>query len=108
MKRERVACGAPKPLHMSCDVLIFVEEAADAVASLYLAQFGRRAVGEWPCGSCLSQAAVWTVIVVVALELAEHGCGVPLVDDQKTVEEFAADGADKALGDRVRPRRAHR
>ena len=27
-------CGCPKPLHMSCDVLIFVEEAADAVVSL--------------------------------------------------------------------------
>jgi hypothetical protein len=27
-----------------------------------------------------------------------------LVDDQKTVEEFAADGADEALGDRVRSR----
>jgi len=30
-------CGCPKPLHRSCDVLIFVEEAADAVASLDLA-----------------------------------------------------------------------
>jgi hypothetical protein len=26
---------------------------------------------------------------------------VRLVDDQKTVEEFAADGADEAFGDRV-------
>ena len=33
---------------------------------------------------------------------------MPLVDDQKTVEEFAADGADEAFGDRVRPRCAHR
>jgi hypothetical protein len=48
---------------------------------------------------------VWTVIVVVALELAEHGCGVLSVDDQKTVEEFAADGADEAFGDRVGQRR---
>jgi len=39
----------------------------------------------------------------VLLELAQHGCGVPLVDDQETVEEFAADGADEAFGDRVRP-----
>jgi hypothetical protein len=29
-------------------VLIFVEEAADAVVSLDLAYLGRRAVGEWP------------------------------------------------------------
>src|SRR5690242_24616 len=27
----RPTCGCPKPLHMSCDVLISVEEAADAV-----------------------------------------------------------------------------
>ena len=31
------ACGCPKPLHKSCDVLIFVEEAADVVVSLDLA-----------------------------------------------------------------------
>jgi hypothetical protein len=35
-------------MHMSCDVLIFVEEAADAVASLDLADPGRCTVGEWP------------------------------------------------------------
>jgi hypothetical protein len=33
---------------------------------------------------------------------------VPLVDEEKTVEEFAADGADEAFGDRVRTRRTHR
>jgi hypothetical protein len=31
-----------------------------------------------------------------------------LVDDQKTVEEFAADGADEAFGDGVRSGCAHR
>jgi hypothetical protein len=44
----------------------------------------------------------------VAFELVQHGSGVSLVDDQDPVEEFAADGADEAFGDRVRPRRAHR
>jgi putative transposase len=39
----------------------------------------RRAVGKWPCGSCLPQAAVRTVIVVMACELAEHGSSVLLV-----------------------------
>ena len=29
-------------------------------------------------------------MIVVALELAQHGCGVALVDDQDAVEEFAA------------------
>jgi hypothetical protein len=46
--------------------------------------------------------------VVVALELAEYGCGVSLVDDQETVEEFAAEGADEAFGDGVGPRSSHR
>jgi hypothetical protein len=32
---------------MSCDVLIFVEEATDAVASVDLADPGRRAAREW-------------------------------------------------------------
>ena len=44
-----------------------------------------------------AQAAVWTVIVVVTLELVQYGCGVPLVDDQKTVQQLAADGADEAF-----------
>ena len=57
-------------LHMSCDLLIFVEEAADTVVSSDLADLGRRAVGEWSRGSSLPQAAVRMVIVVVALELA--------------------------------------
>ena len=30
-----------------------------------------------------------------------------LVDDQEAVEEFAAEGADEAFGDRVRPRCPH-
>ena len=39
---------------------------------------------------------------------AQDPCGMALVDDQDAVEEFAADGADEAFGDRVRPRRSHR
>jgi len=41
----------------------------------------------------------------VACEFAQHGCSVPLVDDQEMVEELTADGADKAFGDRIIPRR---
>jgi hypothetical protein len=43
-------------------------------------------------------------VVVMAFVLAQHGCGVPLVDDQEAVEEFAADVADETFGDRVGPR----
>ena len=46
--RDLVNLWVPETLHMSCDVLIFVEEAAEAVVSLDLADLGRRAVGEWP------------------------------------------------------------
>ena len=38
-QRDRVSC--PKPMSTSCDLLIFVEEAADAVMSLDLAEVGR-------------------------------------------------------------------
>jgi len=39
---------------------------------------------------------------------AEHVLQVPMVHDQEPVEALAASGADEALGDRVRLRRAHR
>jgi hypothetical protein len=45
-QRPGLPCGGPKPAHMSCDVLIFVEESTDAVL-LDLADPGRRAAGEW-------------------------------------------------------------
>ena len=83
-----------------------MEEAAEAVVSLDLTDLGRCAVGELSCGGCLPQAAVWAVIIVMALELAHHGSGMALVDDQKTVEEFAAVGVDEAFRDGVCPRRA--
>jgi hypothetical protein len=44
------------------------------------------------------------VTVVMMLVLRKHGCGVPLVDDQDAVEEFAAEAADEAFGNCVGPR----
>jgi hypothetical protein len=52
------------------------------------------------------RGSVRPMMIVVAVELAKHGCGVSLVDDQKTVEEFAADGADEAFRDGVAAARA--
>jgi hypothetical protein len=40
----------------------------------------------------------------MVLVLVQDGHGVPLVDDQDAVEEFATHAADEALGDRVGPR----
>src|SRR4051812_1411341 len=85
------SCGCPKPAHISCDLLILVEEATDAVASVNFVDPGRRVAGERSQGSSLTQAAMRSVIVVVALEVAQHGCSVPSVDDQKAVEQFTAD-----------------
>ena len=56
----------------------------------------------------MAERAVWPVVVVVLGVLGQHGCGVPLSEDQGAVEEFAADAADEAFGDRVGPRRPHR
>jgi hypothetical protein len=70
----REDCGltpvGAETLRTSCGLLIFVEEAAEAVVSLDLVDLGRRAVGECPCGGCLAQAAVRAMMIVVALELA--------------------------------------
>ena len=41
----RTTLWVPETLHMSCDVLIFVEEAADAVASVDLAARSARGGG---------------------------------------------------------------
>jgi hypothetical protein len=54
------------------------------------------------------QGAVRTVCVVVIDELAEHVLEVATVQDDEPVEAFSADGADEALGDRIRLWRAHR
>jgi hypothetical protein len=48
------------------------------------------------------------IVVMLLLELAKHGGGVPLIDDQEAVEEFAAQGADEAFGDGVGPRSSYR
>ena len=47
VRRYARDCGCPKPAHMSCDVLIIVEESTDAVVSVDLADPGRGAAGEW-------------------------------------------------------------
>ena len=59
-------------------------------------------------GSGLAECAVRPVVVVMVLVLAKHGCGVPQVDDEDPVEEFASDAADEAFGDRVGSRCPHR
>ena len=98
----------PETGRASCDLLIFVQQSAEAVAPADVVGLGSRWVGEWSQGSGLAQSAVWPVIVVVEFVLAKCRGGVALVDDEDAVEEFAADGADEAFGDGVGPRCPHR
>ena len=56
----------------------------------------------------MAECAVRPVVVVMVLVLAKHGCGVPQVNDEDPVEEFASDAADEAFGDRVGSRCPHR
>ena len=48
-----------------------------------------------PRGEACPEAAVRTMIIVVTLEVAQHGSGVAFVVDQEPVEEFAADRPTK-------------
>jgi hypothetical protein len=43
-----------------------------------------------------------------SITVTQHRCRVPLVGDEDAVEEFATDGADEALSDRVGPRCPYR
>jgi len=63
------------------------------------AGFGGRLRGKGPQQRDLAAQPILLVRV-----LAEDGGGMPLVDDEDSVEELAADGADEPFGDRVGPR----
>jgi hypothetical protein len=98
----------PESRRTSCNLLILVDEAAEAIASLDLVDLGWCAAGERSRGSSLPQVAVRPMVVVVAFELSWHCYGMTSINDQETIEQFAADRPDEALGDRIRPWCAHR
>src|SRR3954447_26777699 len=64
-----IGLWVPESRRTSCDLLILVDESAEAVVSLDLVDLGCCATGEWSCGSGLAQGAVRPVTVVVAFEL---------------------------------------
>jgi Helix-hairpin-helix containing domain/AAA domain len=85
----------------SCDLPVLVYEAAEAVSS----QRSERRFGRWGSGACgrlLMQRSVGAMSVVVLDVLLQHQCEVAWSGDQHVVEACAAQGADKALGDRGR------
>jgi len=61
--------------------------------------------GAMVIGDMLRDALVWSGRVVVRLILHEDRVQVCRAEDQDPVEEFAAQGADEALADRVHARR---
>ena len=87
----------------SCDLGVFVEEAAEPVSS------DDRDVGVDGLGQCLEwaglvQGPVWTMGVEVGLVLGEDRAQVAFVHDEDPVEEFAAYAAHPPFHDRVHPR----
>ena len=54
------------------------------------------------------ERAVRPVAFVVLHEDAQHALELPPVDDEEPIETLGPDGADEALGDRIRPRRSNR
>jgi hypothetical protein len=98
------ACGCQKPCEQLRDLRVFVDQAAEPVV-LQDAEVGVRGVlrerSHW---CCLAQCPVRTVGVEVVLVLLQDSPGMHCVDDQKSVQQLAADTADEPLRDRVRPR----
>jgi hypothetical protein len=66
----------PETLRTLCDVLILVDQSAEPVVSLDVVDRGWGVAGEGSQGSGLAEGVVRPMSVVVALELAEYGCGV--------------------------------
>ena len=88
---------------MSCDLHILVYQAAESISSQRPdCSSGRR--GSGACGRLLMQRPVRAMSVVVLDVLLQHDRQVAWSGDQQVVEAFAAQRADEALGDRVRPR----
>ena len=80
----------PETPHTSRDLLILVKQSTEPVPPLDSVRLAGRVLGEWSKGSGLAERAVWPVAVVVLGVLGQHGCGMPLADDQDAIEEFAA------------------
>jgi len=88
----------------SCDLGIFVYQPTKSVATSEVLVGLWRGRGEGPEWRCLAQCAVGPTVVEVHQVLGHHTLEVTTVDDQHSVQQFAADSADPSFDDRVRPR----
>jgi hypothetical protein len=86
-----------------------VDESSEAVSAVYVRRIaGRSRDRAWKRGWALIERPVRAVMVVVVEVLPYHAFEVASVDDQESIEAFAAKCADETLGDRVRLRRPRR
>jgi hypothetical protein len=92
--------GAENPV-TTCDLHVFVFEAAESVSSQRL-DCCCGAWGSGACGRVLMQRALGTVGVVVLDVLVQHRSEVAGSGEQEMVEAYPAQGADEAFRDRVR------
>ena len=87
----------------SCDLHVLVQKATETVASQRTNSRGGGR-GSAAGGRLLIERSVGAVRVVVLDVLPKHCREVARSTDQEVVEAFAAQGADEAFGDGVRPR----
>ena len=94
----------------SCGEAVFVDDSAETVATLDASRIGRITpnTGVLRSGGASFKRAMRPVALVVVDVDPEHMLEVAPVHDQQPVQALGADGADEALGDRVRLRRSHR
>jgi hypothetical protein len=92
---------------ISCDLGIFVDQPAEPIATSEAKAGLDRRRRQWSKWCCVLQGAVGTVLVEMRRVLGQYVFEVVPVEDQYSVEQLAADGADPAFGDRVRSRRLH-
>src|SRR6266542_6803550 len=103
-------CGVRKP-DRSRGQAVFVDQPAEPIASLhtllavYVGEVERRTI---LLRRCEAERAMRAVGVVVVDESVERPFQLAPARDQEPVEALGTDGADEALGDGVRLRRAKR
>jgi hypothetical protein len=92
----------------SSDLGIFVDQSAKPiVASEAKAGLGRRR-RQWLEWCCVPQGAVGAVLVEMRRVLGQDVFKMAPVEDQNSVQQLAADGANPSLSDRVGSGRPHR
>ena len=88
-------------------MLVLVEKAAEAIASSYVEAGNRLRIdrrGQWVQRAGIGDALMGAMGVVEPLELAQGVEQVPLVPDQRAVQELATAGLHPPFHDRIHSR----